>query len=78
MTSGLPFTGLLDDMIQCVAGKQCPHYFVRQENLFEGISDDMLQHVGCNLERARKTLSFGRYREPNFAVNKLGTAVGKG
>lgn len=50
-------------MIACIGSKTCLHYFVRTENLFEGIADEMLQEVGKKLSVIRGTLMFGRVQE---------------
>ena len=50
-------------MIACLASKHCAHYFVRTENLFDGISDDMLHTVSKALTDVRRSLQFGRVYE---------------
>lgn len=59
-------SGLLDELIQRVSAKRCPHYFVSQQNLFENIPDDFLATIGQKLVEIRRnpTRQLGRIVPP--------------
>lgn len=60
------FLGLVNELIQRVASKSCPHYFIPEMNMFENIPDEFLMTVGQKLTIIRRnpTVEVGRYTPP--------------
>jgi hypothetical protein len=49
------FEGLLNDLIGCIAAKACPHYFIREVNLFDSIQPEFLSTFADKLVAVRRS-----------------------
>ncbi|XP_031559336.1 protein male abnormal 21-like [Actinia tenebrosa] len=46
--------GLLDDLLHCLVTKNCPHYFIPENNLFAHVHQDFLDHLAKVVAKIRR------------------------